>query len=80
MDRSSKQNINNDIVALNNALDQMNLTDTYRDFDPKEAKIHILFKCTWNIFKDRPHDRKPNKSQQHKQIENISSIFWTTKA
>ena len=27
MDRSSKQNINNDIVSLNNTLDEMNLTD-----------------------------------------------------
>ena len=27
MDRSSKQNINRDIVALNNALDEMDLTD-----------------------------------------------------
>ena len=34
MDRSSKQNINKDIVALNNALDEMDLTDIY----PKEAK------------------------------------------
>ena len=29
MDRSSKQNINKTIVALNNALDQMGLTDIY---------------------------------------------------
>ena len=29
MDRSSKQNINKDIVALNNVLDQMDLTDIY---------------------------------------------------
>ena len=29
MDRSSKQNINKDIVALNNALDEMDLTDIY---------------------------------------------------
>ena len=29
MDRSSKQNINKDIAALNDALDQMNLSDTY---------------------------------------------------
>ena len=64
MDRSSKQNSNKNIVALNNAPDQMNLTDTYRDFHPKEAKIHILFKCTWNIFKDRPHDRTQYKPQQ----------------
>ena len=37
-DRSSKQNINKDIVALNNALDEINLTDIYRAFHPKEAK------------------------------------------
>ena len=37
-DRSSKQNINQDIVELNDALDQMDLTETYRTFHPKEAK------------------------------------------
>ena len=37
--------------------------------------VHILFKCTWNIFKDRPHDRTQNKPQQFKKIEIISSIF-----
>ena len=63
MDRSSKQNINKDIVALNNALDQMDLTDIYRTFHPKEAK-YTFFKCTWNIFKDRLHDRTQNKPQQ----------------
>ena len=38
MDRSSKQNINKDTVALNKALDEMDLTDTYRAFHPKGAK------------------------------------------
>ena len=38
IDRPSKQNINKDIVALNNALDEMDLTDIYRAFHPKEAK------------------------------------------
>ena len=66
MDSSSKQNINKDIVALNNVLDQMDLTDIYRAFHPKEAK-HTLFKCTWNIFKDRPHDRSQNKPQKVQQ-------------
>ena len=41
MDRSSKQNINKDIVALKNALDEMDLTDIYR-VHPKEAK-YIFF-------------------------------------
>ena len=44
MDRSSKQNINKDIVALNNALDEMDLTDIYRAFHPKGAK----YKCFSN--------------------------------
>ena len=38
IDRSSKQNINKDTVALNNALDEMDLSDIYRAFHPKEAK------------------------------------------
>ena len=38
MDRSSKENINKDIVALNNILDQMNLIYIERAFHPKEAK------------------------------------------
>ena len=38
MDRSSKQNIKKDIVSLNNTLDEMDLTDIYRAFHPKEAK------------------------------------------
>ena len=38
MDRSSKKNINKDIVTLNNALDEMDLTDIKRAFHPKGAK------------------------------------------
>ena len=34
----SKQNINKDIVALNNVLDQMYLKDRYRTCHPKVAK------------------------------------------
>ena len=43
MDRSSKQNINKDIVALNNALDEMELTDIYIErelFIPKKQNTH----------------------------------------
>ena len=38
LDRSSKQNIKKDIVSLNNTLEEMDLTDIYRAFYPKEAK------------------------------------------
>ena len=40
MDRSSKQNINKDIVSLNNALDEMDLTDKYEPFIPKKENTH----------------------------------------
>ena len=65
MGRSSKQNINKDIVELNNGLDEMDLTDIYREsISSQRRKIHMLFKCTWNIFKDGPHDRTQKKPQQ----------------
>ena len=40
MDRSSKQNINKDIVSLNNTLDEMDLTDIERAFIPKKQNTH----------------------------------------
>ena len=41
LDRSSKQNINKDIVALNNTLDEMDLTDIYIEpFIPKKQNTH----------------------------------------
>ena len=42
MDRSSRQNINKDIVSLNNNLEEMDLTVIYRDFHPKEAKYTLF--------------------------------------
>ena len=43
MDRSSVQNINKDIAALNNALDQMDLTDIYIEpFIPKKQNTHFF--------------------------------------
>ena len=45
MDSSSKQNIKKDIVSLNNTLDEMDLTDMYRAFHPKEAKYTFFSSC-----------------------------------
>ena len=52
MHRSSKQNINKDIVAFNNALDEMDLTDIYRAFHPKEAK-YTFFSSVHGTFFQR---------------------------
>ena len=63
MDRSI-QNINKDIVPLNKALGLIDLTDIYREsFIPQNQNTHS-FQNTWNIFKDRPHDRTQSKPQQ----------------
>ena len=41
----------------------------------QRSKMHILFKCTWNIFKDRPHDRTQNKPQQIQERRNHIKHF-----
>ena len=76
MDRSSKQkNINKDIAALDNVLDQMDLTDMYRTFDPKEAK-YIVFSNAHGTFSNIDHIIGHKTSlNKFKKIEIISSIF-----
>ena len=54
MDRSSKQNINKDIVPLNKALNEMDLTDIYTAFHPKEAK-YTLFSNAHGTFSKIDH-------------------------
>ena len=50
LDRKSKrkqlsnQKVNKKMVALNNALDQMDLTDIQK-FPSKNSRIYIIFKC-----------------------------------
>ena len=41
----------------------------------ERSKIHIIFKSTWNIFKDRLHDRPKTSLNKFEKIEIISSIF-----
>ena len=75
MDRSSKRNINKDIVALNNALDEMDLTDIYRAFHPKEAKYtffsnaHGTFSKIDNMI---GHKTSPNYSRKLKSYQAFS--------
>ena len=75
MDRSSKQNINKDIVALNNAVDQMELTDIYTAFHPKEGK-YTFFSNAHGTFPKIEHVIGHKTSlNKFKVIEIISSIF-----
>ena len=54
MNMSSKQNIKKDIVPLNNTLDEMDLTDTYRAPHTKEAK-YTLFSSVHGTFSKIDH-------------------------
>ena len=77
MDRSSKQNINKDIVSLNNTLDEMDLTDIYRErtCHPKEAKYTVL-SSVHGIFSKIDHMIGHKASlNKFKKVEIISNIF-----
>ena len=74
-DRSSKQNINKDSAALNNVIDQVDLTDIYRAFHPKEAK-YTFFSSVHGIFSKIDHMIGHKASlNKFKKMEIISSIF-----
>ena len=73
MARSSKQNINKDIVALNNDLDQMNFI--YISFHPEEAK-YTFFSNAYGTFSKIDHMVGHKASlNKFKKIEIMSSIF-----
>ena len=78
MNRSSKQNINKHIVALNNALDEM---DLYREraFHPKEAK-YTFFSSVHGTFSKIDH-MIGHKTilNKFKKTEITSSIFLAHK-
>ena len=74
MDRSSKQNINKDIVALNKALDEMDLTIYIEPFIPK--KQNTFFSNAHGTFSKIDHMIGHKTSlNKFKKIEIISSIF-----
>ena len=75
MDRSSKQNINKDIVAFSKALDEMDLTDIYRAFHPKEAKYTFFSSVHGTFSKTDQMIGHKTSLNQFKKMEIISSIF-----
>ena len=75
MDRSSKQNINKDIVSVNNTLDEMDLTDIYRAFHPKETR-YTFFSSIHGTFPKMDHMIGHKASlNKFKKIEIIGGIF-----
>ena len=62
-------------MALNNTLDEMNLTDIYKAFHPKETKYTFFSKAHGTFSKiDHMIGHKASLNK-FKKIEIISSIF-----
>ena len=75
MNRPSKQNINKDIVALNNVLDQLNLTYICKTFHPKEAKYSFFSNAHGTLSKIDHMIGNKTSLNKFKKIKIISSIF-----
>ena len=75
MDRSSKQKINKETQVLNDTLDEMDLTDIFRTFQPN-AEEYTFFSSEHETFSRVDHilGHKSNLSK-FKKIEIISTIF-----
>ena len=78
MDRSSRQKINKETLALNDMLEQVNLTDMYKIFHPKKAE-YTFFSSTHGTFSRVDH-MLGHKTiiNKFKKIEIILSFFLTT--
>ena len=75
MDRSSRQKINKESLALNETLDQMDLIDIYRTFQPKAAE-YIFFSSAHRTFSRIDHILGHKLSLGNiKKSEIISGIF-----
>ena len=56
MDRSTKRKIYKKAQALNDTMNQLDLTDIYRTFHPKTMNFtFFFFKYTWKLLQDRSH-------------------------
>ena len=75
MDTSSKQKINKETMALNDTLDQMDLTDIFRTLHPKAAK-YTFFSSAHGTFSRIDHILGHKSAfNKYKTIENIPCIF-----
>ena len=75
MDRSSKQKINKETQVLNNTVDQIDLIDIYRTFNPKTAD-YTFFSSVHGTFSKIDHILGYKSTlSKFKKIEIISKIF-----
>ena len=75
MDRSSKHKINKETQALNDTIDQIDLIDIYRTFQPRVA-AYTFFSSAHETFSRIDHILGHKSSlEKVKKIEIVSSLF-----
>ena len=74
MDRSSNQKINKETMALNDTLDQMDLTNIFRTFHP-EAAEYTFFSSAHGTFSRIDHILGHESALKYRKIEIIPCIF-----
>ena len=76
MDRSTKQKISKETQTLNDTVDQLDLIDIYRTFNPKTMNYTFFSSAPRNVSRiDHNLGHKSNLGKFRK-IEIISSIFF----
>ena len=80
MDRSFKENISKDIMALNNAVDEVELTDIYRAFHPPKAK-YTFFSNAHGIFSKIDHmiGHKTSLKKNSRKLKSYQAFSLTTR-
>ena len=75
MDRSSRQKINKETLALNDTLDQVELIGIYRTFHLKTAE-YTFFSSAHGTFSGIEHMLGHKTSLNKNKFEFISNIFF----
>ena len=78
MDRSSKQKINKETMALNDTLDQTDLTNIFRTFHPKAAEYTFFSRAHGTFFRIGHLLGHKSALNKYKRIKIIPHIFQTT--
>jgi len=76
MDRLPKQKINKETMALNDTVDQMDLTDIFRTFHPKAAE-HTFFSSAHGSFSRIDHITN-QATASTKRLRSYHAYFPTT--
>ena len=75
MDRSSKQKINKETMALNDTLDWIDFTDIFRTFHPKAAEYIFFLSAHGTFFRIDHILGHKSTLNKYKRIEIIPYIF-----